>query len=178
MEINETLVLALFGLAIIVVLILAAVVYYQNQKIKDLTTPKYGFLGKPLSIFLLSALVFGSFGLYIGNRTKEPDSVSVTDQGVVTFEVQYDTINAAARVYRFRAVPQIDGIEFGINPNRTFDVNWTIVNQTTFKTTEFGLNRNFQGGLNLTLRPGINRIRAEVIVNEKLYSDEITLEIR
>lgn len=173
--------LSLLVVTFVAVVILIIVVILQNRKIKDLQTPKYGFLGKTVTYSVLFAVfavgITFSF-LYVSNRNTGSGSVSVTDGQEVSVNISYEIINPIANLYRFNVTPTVDKSEWA-NGKFTFDFYWTLTlgdgNARSF--SEEGLSATSPGGIIQQLTSGSNKIRVALFVNGKTISDEITITI-
>jgi hypothetical protein len=177
--------LAMFVMALLVIAVLGFVVISQNRRIKTITTPRYGFLGKPLTFFALTLFSLSiGMTLYAVDLKREPDSdsVSVTDvQDDITLKILTTTINSNGNLYRFNAVPTINNLDWAINPGTTINIEWTIINKKgditiTENKSEVNLNINYKGGILVTLTNGENLIRAKSTVNgQEIIAETIIL---
>lgn len=179
----------LIGLLLIsvsAVVILSIVIYSQNQKIKKLENPQYGFLGKPLAVILVSVLFIGtSISLYSNNQNQVRD-VAVSDPGDVidnsAFRIILDSqlINSNGNLYEFRFTPVIEGVEWGGTESNSLDITWEIFNQSVGlkRVNQNGVNINFQPKLTYKLTPGLNTITVRTNYLGQEYSESVEVFVR
>ncbi len=160
--------------------VLSYLVIQQNRKIRNLTTPKFGFLGKPLVIFAVGFFALGGiFGVLTINRGTDSGGVSVGDEETELIEIQIDIvpINQAGNLYRLNATPIVNGYPWANSLTREFDVTWTFTNLTPITRIENNLTQNFPGGVLFTFQKGITKIEAKIIDNGTQVTKTTQLEI-
>ncbi len=165
-------------LALVSVAVLFGVVIAQNRTIKQLRSPRYGFLGKPLSIVAFTAIaLFGVTGyIYYAefNSTVNTD-ISVSDQTTITVRVEPQVINQTNGVYSFKAIPVLNGLDWGSDLDSTYDVVWTIKNLNEIFKYEYDLTKFFPGGIEVTLDKGINIIQASIEIDGESYTNFVEI---
>jgi len=170
---------ALLAIALIVVVVLLAlVIINQSNKIKKMSRPKYGFLGKPLYAFGLIAFTFGTFGLIFYSANKPVDVQQTSADRRIDITIKAFALGANTNNYSISITPLIDGNLWGGNNNYKFDVYWTIVNSNgVISDAELGLNLYKQGGIFKKLPIGKNTIKATIFFNNKTYEKQIDLNL-
>lgn len=169
---NMTIV-SIVTISLIVLSVLVGIVVIQNRKIQDLQKPKFGFLGKPISAFLLIALVIGSIGLVYYSSNREVGFTDVAAGSELKASIVVTEIDGPAGIYQFNVLPSIDAIEWGGGDNYRFRVQWLVENGEVYQTTENSISLNNQGGVRLTLRKGTYNVSATIFIDDK--SVETTL---
>ncbi|CAG1020563.1 hypothetical protein DOJK_00424 [Patescibacteria group bacterium] len=158
---------------IVVIVLLVVVVISQQQKIKNMQRPRYGFLGKPLYIMVLSFFTVGTLGLVYYSST-QPVQVEQTAADVeVILSINAEPTGGALREYRLTLIPILSGIPWGANDLNKFNIYWTITNGST-STTDVELSKSYTSPSSLvkTLQPGTNTIKATVFFDGNSYSKE------
>lgn len=163
----------------VALVLLAIIVLLQQRKIRNLQTPKYGFLGKTVTYSLIVALfTFGSLVTFtrLDSRDSSPGSVSVSDVENITLVADYELIDSANYLYKLYVVPYIDGIAWR---NFSFTFNWTITfpDGEVREFTEEKLTSNHFGGVVQQLQIGKNTINVTLTVNNRIISDELSIQI-
>jgi hypothetical protein len=180
--------LILFGLLVIAfgtVLTFSIVIVNQNRRLKQLETPRYGFMGKPLALIALAGFAAATGYLYLnpeaGNIINVGDNdVSVSDDFEdLLIDIRSSQVNTQGNLYQFQMVPLIGGVEWGASEKNKFDVVWEVVNSTTGikRLYQNGLNINFQSKISYKLDPGNNIIKAIVTFNGKEYTRQVEIFI-
>jgi len=167
---------ALFVLALIVITVLLAVIVMQTKKIQDLQKPKFGFLGKSLSVLGLFVIMAGGLGLtFIANQDT---SVSVSNSlADASLELKIIVTQTKQDEYLLQAVPYINSFAWGNNSQFKFDIYWTITNKNVMTETEFGLTQENAGGILKRFPKGEFIVKASTFFNQNLYSAETILEV-
>lgn len=168
--------LALFGVAVITILVLVAVVVMQNRKIRDLQAPKFGFLGKPINAAIFIMVVLSSFSLFVyyTNNEKEVDNtVSVNDN----FELQIEYSKNNSNLYIFKAIALVDGEEYGNSSELTFDVLWTVTGEDILSHMEVDVSLDRPSNYQVKLTPGSYTITATIFVLNVEFNKTIQLEV-
>lgn len=164
-----TILTSLLVLTTLVVIVLFALVLSQRYKLNKLQTPKYGFLGKALTLVVFASVVtLGGGHLYLNNLSKTPDSVSVSDKNIMSLDIQVEVISKENGIFKFSATPYLYNIPWGIDSARNFNFNWYFRNTTEITKLEYGLNVNFPGGIIITLPKGTT----SVTVSTESYNQE------
>lgn len=151
--------------ATFVIAALGYVVINQRKEITELKTPKYGFLGKPLSVLGLGILMAGSYAIFqfaAINGPAEPTDVSADRD--ITLQISATEVNPTENVYRLVAVPRVDGNDYG---DLEVDVYWTITSQQGNRITEIenDVSRENQSNLLITLPTGNTTIYANIFIS-------------
>jgi hypothetical protein len=167
-------ILAGIFIGFVTIAVLVAIVIKQRQTIKDYENPKYGFLGKKLSAYLLGVTALGVAGilLFPNNIPTLDDSISVSDDVyVLTVDITAEQLNDSNQ-YLIRLLPSFDGVVWGLE-DKYFAVNWLVNNDEYFEIIGF----DNQGGIIVTLNEGINTIRGTIGLLENTITKEITVEV-
>ncbi|MCA9387024.1 hypothetical protein KC669_03245 [Candidatus Dojkabacteria bacterium] len=166
-------------LAISVVIILAFVVVKQSRRINYLEKPKYGFMGKTLSVALVLLFSIASLiSVYINQYHRTPTSISVTDKSNFMLEINYTVYEESTNLYYFNIVPRINNKIWGESTNVYADVLWIIKkNDTEIEKVERNLNINHQGGILEYLEPGTNQIEVRVIIENQVLQNSVIIQI-
>lgn len=164
--------------AIVIIVLLIVVVVYQGNKIKDLSRPKFGFLGKPLYAFFAIVVSIGGTGLlYYG--LNQPTTITSTNAAEeITLSVRAEPTENDPHIYNFNFTPIINGIAWGADPTNKFDVYWTISNGSTVITeAEFQLNQTNIGGLTKTLKSGPVTVKVTAFFQGKNYTYQKNFDV-
>ena len=163
---------------IVIVVLLTLVIIGQRRHITDLTTPRYGFLGKPLLAMMLIAFTFGGFGFFYV-QTNNTNTIPVSNANTeVTLQINSIKLNSIDNSYQFNLVPQVNGVIWGGDNTYSFDVYWTISNKAISSTNiETNLSLSNKGGIKKILYPGTNTIKATVFTMGKSYTKIIIINI-
>lgn len=167
-------ILAGIFIGFVTVAILVAIVIKQRQTIKDYENPKYGFLGKKLSAYLLGVTVLGVSGilLFPNNIPTLDDSISVSDDVyVLTVDISATPIDDN-NTYVIKLIPSFDGVVWGLE-NKYFAVRWEVNGVDYAEVIGF----DNQGGITVRLNQGDNMIRGTIGLLENLITKEITVEV-
>jgi len=166
--------LSLLVISIFTIVLLVSIILFQNKKIRDMNRKTYGFLGKPLAFFAMFMFSIGAFSvLFFNGQASQPATVSVTDQNIYEAKIVYSQVNET--IYRLNAIPVINNVDWGNDPERKFDVYWTINSVDT--KIEYGLTKTFTGGIITNLQKGTNTVSATYYVNETPIVEEIQIEL-
>jgi hypothetical protein len=164
---------AIFVIALIVIVVLSSVVVLQNRKISEMNRPKFGFLGKSLSMIAIFAIGFGGIGLaFYTNKQSSGITESFADIKDVTVSITYFQISGSD--YKFNVLPSVNNKAWGADASFKFDIYWTFKMPTSTVTQfESGINSNNQGGVVQKLQQGKNLVKASVFVQNKKFEKEI-----
>jgi hypothetical protein len=173
MEISpQSIVVIILALAIIFTLVV--VLIQQQRKIKELSTPKYGFLGKPLNLVLTLFIFGGTLALFNILNQPQPE-VEISNANFV-IELNIIATKVADLKYKLNVLPVVDGVVWGID-NYPFDVYWTIEGATTQKLFENGISRKNTGGVMVDLSPGTNKITATIYIDLRKFEKSIEVDV-
>jgi hypothetical protein len=165
--------IALFGLAVIVILVLLGVVWAQNRKIKDLQTPKYGFLGKPLGLLLMSVVALSGLGVYlyaVSEGTEVQESTADTNYEIV---ITYTPLNSTQ--YRITATPYLNDQAWAGDPTLQADIFWTITNTQSVTLYEYEVSLNSPSNLVANLSRGQNVVKATLFFEDETVEETTTI---
>lgn len=178
---EPNLLVAVFILLILLVLILSGVVLRQQRKIKDITTPRYGFLGKPVAVVVASLMVgLVGFTFYLGVPPREPEGVSVSDDTQLSLNISYTLLDRDRSIYVLNVTPLLDNEPWGLSNEHTFSIEWSITKDDTYTFTkrQENVTQETYHGLLESLDSGKYRIRARVLFNNLEASSEIGINIK
>jgi uncharacterized integral membrane protein len=162
---------------IVIIVLLVVVVLNQQKKINDLK-PRYGFLGKPLAIVLMSTFAVGTLGLVYYSST-QPVQIEQTNADVeVILTISAEPTGNSSREYRISVTPVLSGIAWGANDTNKFNVYWTI-STGSIVLTEDELNKSYTNPSTIIkkLSAGETRIKATVFFNGKSFTKEKTVTV-
>lgn len=165
-----TTILAGIFLVFVTVSVLVGIIIKQRQTIKDYENPRYGFLGKKLSAYLLgvTTLAIAGFVLFPNNLNTRDTSISVSDnQYSLSISINTEMFGAK-NVYRFTLEPYFDGELWG-RSSSYFAVTWQINDNEFYEI----IGPNNPGGIVTVLKNGKNVIRGTI----GLYDEKLTKEI-
>ncbi len=167
--------LGVLAIAIISLSVLGFIAYKQQKRIKYLTTPRYGFIGKPLALAVVMLMGFGTIGAIYLRPEPQPDSISVTDRNQIVLEVKYTELDDPLNLFELIVTPVIEEKEWG-DPSLNFNVMWEInkAGKTVIRNEE-NLNLSNPGGIQEYLEPGLNTIRVGVSVGFVTQEKVITI---
>jgi len=162
---------------IVVVVLLSIVIINQNNKIKEMQRPKYGFLGKPIYAVLLIVFSVGGFGLVYYGANKPLDVQQTEANRQVEVTIRAFSLSAGSDTYSITLIPLINGKAWGNDNTNKFDIYWTITNTTVTTEVELGRILYSQGGLIKKLAKGVNKIKATVFFDGQSYDKEIQVTV-
>lgn len=168
--------ITIIGIVLIVIVVLLLVLVINQQKQINSLRPKYGFLGKPLAIIMMSTFAVGTLGL-VYYSSNQPVQVVQTDADVeVILSINVVATGVNPQEYRLTLTPLLSGLAWGANDSNKFNIYWTIVSESSVSTDD-ELNRSFSNPSNLVkrLERGENRIKATVFFNGGSYTKEKTV---
>jgi hypothetical protein len=160
---------------------LLSLVIRQRRQIKDLeevTTPKYGFLGKPLLSMMALAVLAGGLGLtYFASQNVQDVTVRADKdlQIAINAEVQVRVNNDFS--VKFFVIPSVEEQAWAGTFTDTFDVFWTVTGPTTFSQIELGLTQSNQGGFVRTVPAGSYTVEVSVIYGSKTWKESKIINI-
>ena len=167
---------ALAVVLIVVVVLMTLVIHNQHKEIRDLKTPRYGFLGKSLLSLVLIAFTFGSFGFFFVTLNNNSSVQTTNANSEVKLLINVIKIDNLKNIYSINIIPELEGVAWGNNSNNIFNVYWNVSSNSNNATiTELGLNLNNQGGLKRILGRGVTTIKATVFFNNKSYENSVTI---
>lgn len=155
---NILLLVIALGLVAVVAL---AIILAQYRHIRELTKPRYGFLGKPLYSLAVMVMMASSVGVvFYGSQSLPPGREFVGSEiDANQFFIDYSLISFDAEEYnvQLKGIPVVQGSEWGFRDSRELDIRWKIVNTETSEVTEIsesGLSATNQGGISVKLLRG------------------------
>lgn len=173
---ENTIISAIILILLLTVLILIVALVQQNRRYQEATTPKFGFLGKPLYTFFAFALFAGGIGFawFVSNQGGTIGDSLAGDR--ITVQIDAAVINPSTRNYQFRVTPTANGTLWG---PYTYDAYWNFENAdgTTSTALENGLTKDNIGGVVKKLPSGVNKIKVNVFVEDKNVTDEIEVTV-
>jgi hypothetical protein len=154
----------LFFFSLLLVILLLALVFFQQKRIEKLTKPKYGFLGKKLSVFVFALLGVSLLtgGLFTLNRNTSQNgdlSVSeITSNNTNFFKISYQTLEN--NKIKFVAIPFVnnkpwDGID-------KIDIYWEVIPERGIskKILQSSVTQQNNQGITINIQDGRYKIRA------------------
>lgn len=174
---EQSIYLSLFAISIITIVVLFLVVLFQNSRIKELTEPKFGFLGKPINVGIFTVFILGSFSLMLfwsGNKTSDSNIVNVSDG--ISINLDYKTDDEGS--YIFTLTPIIDGKSFGADENLTFNVLWSIEGDSLITFSEEEISLNKKSNYRVTLEEGTYKVSAVLFIEGIEFRKEIEIEVK
>ncbi len=173
---TEQLIFASITVMAFLVVALVFVVVRQRQQLQIYSKPKYGFLGKPLMSIvamglLLSGILGGVYLIYQPDTTFETSADRQVTTAISKVKIeptgQIDSAN-----YRFIAVPNVGGIEYGEDGSQ-FDLFWRFSSlDNVFDKTlaEFSISKARPSNLELRLEPGVYELNLVVVYEDRSYN--------
>ncbi len=170
-----TLLLGALAITIISIAVMGFILYKQRKKIKYLTTPRYGFMGKPLAVAAIMLVGFGTFGAIYLKPAETPDGISVTDQEDIRLEIEYEVIDDPLNLYNIMVTPYINNNAWG-QENFEFNVSWEINKAgRTIMRQEMAISEENPGGIDEYLEVGLNTITARVSIGAITKTETIEI---
>lgn len=170
--------ITIIGVVFIVIVALLLVVVINQQKQISRLKPKYGFLGKPLSLMVMSLFTVGTLGLVYYSST-QPIQVNQTNADVeVILSVNAQLTGNADREYKITLTPLVGGLAWGANDSNKFNIYWTISNGSKV-TSEAELSKSFSAPSTIIkkLEPGLTNIKVTVFFEGNSYTKEKTITV-
>lgn len=173
-DINFTIIALVAAIGFIIILVV--VILFQRRKINDLERPKYGFLGKPLAVFVMVGLLSGTvgFALFLNQQDTATDTISADREVRISISVTQGAQNA----YTFSAVPIVDGVAWDNDPSLQFDIFWTVTNDS--ESQEFVESRVSQfdpSSLTVQLDEGNNEIEARIVIQSRIITETVNIVV-
>ena len=133
-------VIAILAIVVVVAIVLVGVVIVQQRKIKDLQTPRYGFLGKSLNLFVIGAVLVGGLGFVYLSNNNDHTFTEVSADLNIDANIIITEIDSLSNTYEFNVIPTIDGREWGGSSEYNFNVYWTLSSEENdYSQVELGL---------------------------------------
>jgi len=154
----------LFFFSLLLVILLLVLVFFQQKRIEKLTKPKYGFLGKKLSVFVFALLGVSLLtgGLFTLNRNTSQNgdlNVSeITNNNTNFFKISYQTLEN--NKIKFVAIPFINNKPW--NGIDKIDIYWEISPETGMgrKILQSGATRENNQGITISVQKGKYKVKA------------------
>lgn len=174
-ELNPTTII--LGLSITIIVLLSLVIYLQSKKIKDLERPRYGFLGKPLSILIIVGVLSGSIGFALFVNTEDVGTDVISADRELSISISY--LKEQTDVYVLKATPIIDGVSWDNDPSLNFDIFWTIKNEEgeVYELVETQVSQLEPSSITVQLDKGSNEITSKIVLKSRLVKQEITIDV-
>lgn len=170
--------ITIIGLVLIVVIVLLVVVVINQQKKINSLKPKYGFLGKPLAVILMSTFAVGTLGL-VYYSSNQPVQIEQTNADVeVILSINAEITGNSPREYKLSLTPILSGIAWGANDTNKFNIYWTISSGSTVSTVdEIGKSYTNPSGIVRKLAAGETKIKVTVFFDGNSYTKEKTITV-
>ncbi len=165
----------LAALMLTIIICLVTITILQKRKINALTTPKYGFLNKPLAMIAFMGLIALTGGglYYINTGTQEAGDISADRN--ITAQINYEYITNSDS-YKLSATPVINQIEWANDSTKIADIYWTVENNGVSKNYfEFSKSINNPSLIDIKLQKGTNIIRVNIILDSRSYSSSVNI---
>src|SRR5260221_6290383 len=163
--------------AIAVVVVLVVIVIIQNNKIRDLQKPRFGFLGKPMLAFFGLMLSFGTIGI-LYTSLNQPVNIQQTNADVeIIVSINLEATSTPCEI-KLTANPIIGGLAWRGTDENKFDFYWTISNDSGV-STDIELKKSFDspGGLIKKLPPAANSVQVTIYFLGKSFKCAKTFSI-
>lgn len=170
--------ITIIGIVLIVVIVLLVVIVLGQQRKINSMRPKYGFLGKPLAVIMMSTFAVGTLGL-VYYSSSQPVQIEQTNANVeVILSINAELTGNTPREYKITLTPIVGGIAWGANDINKFNVYWTISNGTVVSTDD-ETSRSYTSPSQIIkkLSPGPTTIKATVFFNGQSYTKEKTITV-
>ena len=128
--------ITIIGVVLIVIIVLLVIVVINQQHKINNAKPRYGFLGKPLALVIISTFAVSTLGL-VYYSSSQPVQIQQTNADVqVLLSINAELTGNSPNEYRIYVVPLLGGVAWGANDSNKFNVYWTISNGTTISTDD------------------------------------------
>jgi hypothetical protein len=142
-------------------LTLTTVIVLQQRRIQRYSTPKYGFLGKPLVAAIISVFMGAGLigGLYLVSQRERVDFEARADLDIQLEVLQERiSVNGNQATYKFTLQPKLDGQLYGTEPGAIWNAYWNFnpagSTLPSASESEIGLNAANPSGIEVTLERG------------------------
>ena len=165
---------------LVLLLVIAGIVFWflrYKRKVDDFISPKFGFLGKPLTYVLVIATfgILGSIGLstYLSSTTSIDDRTSAD-----TFEkidIVYSKIENTKTGVRVNLSAVIRNIK-----EKKYDISWTI-DSDKYKDLalfEADITKDNPSNLVVILKEGSYRVNATIVSGELTIKKYLEIEVK
>lgn len=171
---NETLtIILLILIAVIAVLVITVVSLFS--KVKRLTTPKFGFLGKPLYVGVFAVMAIATVYVATSITKQKIDDINAQKEVKIEITTLEKTRQNGYVTVEFLATPSINGNEWGNKTTDTFDLYWSINGPEVYSQIKQGLSFTNKGVFNLEIKEGTYNITIVTIYNSKTYETTKTV---
>ena len=172
-----TVLIGALALSVITFAILVFVIYRQQRKIKYLTTPRYGFMGKSLAVVAVMLIGVGTFSAIYLRPPQMPKNISITDRNDIVLDIKYLVVDEPLNLYKLNVIPKINNRAWG-ESGQVFTVSWGInkAGKTTLRSEQ--ISKDNPGGIQEYLEEGVNTIFVNVSVGfiEKTQTIDILVD--
>lgn len=171
---NELLTIMLI-VSVFAVIVLFISVISLYRRVRKLSTPKFGFLGKPLYVAIFAVLAVAT--IYVSTNLTNQHIKEINAGKEVKIDITTTVLSSqnGYSVVNFVAVPSVNGVEWGDASVDTFDMYWSISGKEIFSQIKQGLNENNTGTFNIELKQGEYTVSVITIYNTKTYEASTTV---
>lgn len=166
---------SLFVIITVIIAVLSFIIVSQNKKINELQRPRYGFLGKPLAVFLAIGLLVGSYGVIFYANRNSTNVGNVSADREISGDINY--VDLGSGKYLFNVVPNVNTQPWGKDPENQFNVYWTFSGKNVESQVELDISQNKPGGVNVQLERDVYKVKIVIFLQETKFekTEEIDL---
>lgn len=165
---------------LVLVLVIAGIVFWflrYKRKVDDFISPKFGFLGKPLTYVLVIATfgILGSVGLstYLSSTSSLDDRTSA--DSIEKVEIMYSKIESTKSGVRVNLYAVIKNIK-----EKKYDISWTI-DSDKYKDLalfEADVSKDNPSNLVLILKEGSYKVNATIVSGDLTIKKYLEIEVK
>lgn len=162
------------------VLLLFVILVIQQIRIRKLSKPKYGFLGKPLSIIVLAGFGLMTIGLGSNLLLQRDQIGDISVDQIIKDDnnyllIEYFKINN--NLYRFKSTPIINKIPWGEMEVR-LDFEWEFITERINNTIlDYNVSVNNNNGVIFRLNTGVTKVKVSTLFNNLILEGEINVKL-
>jgi hypothetical protein len=179
---NKTLII-IAAITFTLIATLAVTVIIQQQRLKTLTQPRYGFLGKPIVPALAMAIMLGGIGAGVYLVNQQPGSLDPTAKaGELKIIVSKNCVSATSGVTKYELSAVVNDAKAAELKDAKYDLFWSFnVNTENYQSkSENDVTATHKSKITVDLVPGVNKlvllaVRDSATTVQDTYTEEFNV---